>query len=95
MASHQAELSREGNFTEKKYLSISSLQTDDINPDGSSGCGRNSKIENNVQTKCTFCGDSNNYAEFFSKVSVRKRKKLVRPVICTTDTKKMYASEMF
>ena len=41
IASHQAELRREGNFTDQKYLSISSLQTDYLNLDSSSGCGRN------------------------------------------------------
>ena len=39
--SHQAELRREENFTDQKYLSISSLQTDYLNIDSSSGCGKN------------------------------------------------------
>ena len=51
IASHQAELRREGKFNGKKYLSISSLQTDYLNLDGSSGCGRNSEIANTVHTK--------------------------------------------
>ena len=31
IASHQAELRREGNFTDQKYLSISYIQTDNLN----------------------------------------------------------------
>ena len=41
IASHQEELSREEKFTNQKYLSISSLQTSELNLDRSSGCGRN------------------------------------------------------
>ena len=42
IASHQAELRREEIFADQKYLSFSSLQTDYLNLDSSSGCGRNS-----------------------------------------------------
>ena len=42
--SHQAALRREGNFTDQKYLSISYLQTDYINIDCGSGCGKNIEI---------------------------------------------------
>ena len=35
--SHQAELRREETFTDQKYLSISSLQTDSLNLDSISG----------------------------------------------------------
>ena len=59
IASHQAELRREEKFTDQKYLSISSLQTDYLNIDRISGCGRNSERENTVQTKCNFCGGAN------------------------------------
>ena len=45
---HQAELRREENFTDQKSLSISSLQTDYLNLDISSGCGKNSERENIV-----------------------------------------------
>ena len=83
--SHQSELRREETFTDQKYLSISSLQTYDINLHSSSGCGRNSEGANTVQKKCTFCGGDNHSTEYFSKGSDRKRKKLVRPVIQTTD----------
>ena len=41
MASHQAELRREGKNTDQKHLCISSLQTDYINLDRSSGSGKN------------------------------------------------------
>ena len=43
IASHQAELRREEKFTDQKDLSISSLQTDYLNMDSSSGFGRNSE----------------------------------------------------
>ena len=54
-ASHQAELRREGKFTDQKYLSISALQSDYLNLDSSSGFVRNSERSNTVHTKCTFC----------------------------------------
>ena len=60
-----------------KYLSISSLQTDYINIDRSSGCVRNSKISNTVQTKCTFCGGDNHSAEKCFK-SIRNEKEKAR-----------------
>ena len=43
IASHQAELRREETFNDQKSLNISSLQTDYLNLDSSSGCGRNSE----------------------------------------------------
>ena len=61
--SHQAELRREGNFTDQKSLSISPLKTGYLNLDRISGCGRNSEVENLVQKKCTFCGGANHSAE--------------------------------
>ena len=51
IASHQAELRREGKCTDQKYLFISFLQTDYLNIDRSSGCGKNSVRENIVHTK--------------------------------------------
>ena len=63
IASNQAELSREGKFTDQKYLSISSLQTDYLNIYSSSGCGKNSERENLVQKKCTFCRGANHSTE--------------------------------
>ena len=73
IAIHQAELRREGKFTDQKYLSISSLYTDYTNIDSSSGCGRNIEKANLVQTKCTFCGGANQYAEKCFK-RIRKKK---------------------
>ena len=90
IARQQAELSREEKFTDQKYLSISSLQTDYLNLDSSSGCGRNSERGNTVQTKCTFLGGVNHSAGFFSKGSERKRKHLVRMVIRTTDERNVH-----
>ena len=46
IAINQAELRREENFTDQKYLSISSLKTDYLNICSSSGCGKNSEKEN-------------------------------------------------
>ena len=85
IASHQAELSREEKFTDKKYLSLSSLQTDYLNLDSSSGFGRNGERANTFQTKCTFCGGVNHSLEKKLKGLDRKRKKLTRLVIWTTD----------
>ena len=44
-------------------MNISSLQTDYLNLDSSSGCGRNSERANTFQKKCTFCGGTNHSAE--------------------------------
>ena len=63
IASHQAELRIEEKFTDQKSLNISSLQTDYLNLERSSGFGRNSEREHAVQTKCTFCGGTNHSAE--------------------------------
>ena len=52
--SHQAELRREGKFTDHKSLSISSLQNDYLNIDSSLGGGRNIERTNTVQKKCNF-----------------------------------------
>ena len=70
---HQAELRREEKFTDQKYLSISSLQTDYLNLDRSSGSGENIERENIVQKKFNFCGGANNSAETYFK-RIRKEK---------------------
>ena len=79
IASHQAELSREENFTDKKSLKISSLQTYYQNLDSSSCCGRNGDRAHAVHTKCTFCGGNNYSAETIFK-RIRKEKEEARVV---------------
>ena len=63
IASHQAELRREEKFTDSKSLNISSLQTDYLNLDISSGFGSNSERAHAGQKNCTFCGGTNHFAE--------------------------------
>ena len=46
IASHQAELRKEEKFTNQKYLSISSIQTEYLNIDSSSGSGKNNDRAN-------------------------------------------------
>ena len=70
---------REEKFTDQKPLNISSLQTDYLNIDISSGSSRNSERSNYVQTKCTFCGGNNHSAEFVFK-GIRKEKEKARAV---------------
>ena len=48
IASHQAELRREEKFIDKKSLNISSLQTDYLNRDSSSGFVRNNERAHDV-----------------------------------------------
>ena len=62
-ASQQTYLRRD----DQKYLSISSLQTDYLNIESSSGCGKYSEIANIAHKKCNFCGGANHSAEFFQK----------------------------
>ena len=50
IASHQAELRREEKIPDQKSLNISSLQTDYLNLDRSSGFDRDSEGANHVQT---------------------------------------------
>ena len=63
VARYQTELRRETNFTDQKPLSISSLQTNDLNLESSSGFGRNIDRANTVPKKCTFCEGTNHSAE--------------------------------
>ena len=76
MSSPQVELRRKRKFTDHKSLSISSLKTEYINLESSSGCGRSSYRENTVQTKYTFCGGANHSAE---KYLIRIRKEKEKP----------------
>ena len=62
-AIHQAQLRREEKNTDQNSLSISSLQTDYLNLDRSSGSGKNSERGNLVQTKFIFCVGANHYAK--------------------------------
>ena len=79
IASHQAELRREENFTDQKSLNISSLQTDYLNLDSSSsGSSRHNEIAHSVQEKFTFCGGNNHSAGKSSKGLERKRRKLAQ-----------------
>ena len=56
-------------------MNISSLQTDYLNIDISSGFGRNSEISHDVHTKCTFCGGNNHSAsKYFKRVRKEKEK---------------------
>ena len=54
LAIHQAELRREKTFTDQKYLSITSLQTEYLNLEGSTYSGRYNKIENIVNKNSLF-----------------------------------------
>ena len=79
IASHQAELRREENFTDQKSLNISSLQTDDLNIYSSSGFGSNSERAHAVHTKSTFFRCNNHSAEKCFK-RIRKEKEESRAV---------------
>ena len=81
IASHQAELRVEEKFTDQKSLNISSLHTDYLNLDSSSGFGRNSERSNTVQKKCNFWGLLITLQKNVSKGLDKKRKKLVRLVL--------------
>ena len=75
IASHQAELRREERFTDQKSLNISSLQTDYLNLDSSSGVGSDSEMAHDVKTECTFCGGVNHSAEqCFKRIRKEKEK---------------------
>ena len=67
IASHQAEFRREEKFTDQKSLNISSLKTDYLNLDSSSGFSINSEIARSVNTKCTFCGGKNHCGKMLQK----------------------------
>ena len=68
---------REEKFTDQKSLNISSLQTDYLNLDSSSGFYRDSERAHDVQTECTFCGGINHSSEQCFK-RIRKEKKKAR-----------------
>ena len=70
---------REEKFTDRKSLNVSSLQTDYLNLDGSSGSSRNIERAHDVQRKCAFCGGNNHSAEKCFK-RIRKEKEKARAV---------------
>ena len=70
---------REETFTDQKSLNISSLQSDYLNLDSSSGSISNSERAHDVHTKCTFCGGNNYSAEKCFK-RIRKGKEKDRAV---------------
>ena len=74
IASHHEELGEREILLIKNIFSISSLQTDYLNVDRSSGFDKNIERENLVHTKFTFCGGDNHSAHLFSKVWESKRK---------------------
>ena len=76
IASHQAELRREENFTDQKSLNISSLQTEYLNIDSSSsGSSRHSERAHYVQERCTFFGGNNHSAEKCFKRIIKEKEK--------------------
>ena len=81
IASHQAELRREENFIDQKSLEISSLQTDYLNLDISSGFGTDSERAHTVQKECRFCGGVNHSAEQCFKAELRREEKISRSKI--------------
>ena len=75
IARHQAEFKREFKFTNQKYISISSLQTDYLSLESSWGYGYNFERENIVQKNCTFCGSANHSAEICFKIFRKEKEK--------------------
>ena len=67
ISSHQAQLRRDGKFTDQKSLFISYLQTDYLNIDIISGCGKKSERTNIVQKKCTVFGGAKHFVEKIPK----------------------------
>ena len=64
LASHQAELRREENYPDQKFLNISSLRTENLNLDSSqSGSSKHNEKANSAKAKCTYCGLSNHSVE--------------------------------
>ena len=70
---------REETFTDQKSLKISSLQTDYLNLESSSGSSRNSERAHAVQKKCTFCGGNNHSVKKCLK-RIRKEKEKSRAI---------------
>ena len=90
IASHQEHLRREGKFTDKKSFKISSLQTDYLNLDSSSGSGRKSERANTFRKITHFVEVLITLQKNVSKGSDRKMKKLVRLVLLTIDERNVH-----
>ena len=95
IVSHQEELNREENFTDQKYLSISFLQTDDINIYSSSSFGRNSERANTVQTKCNWVDVLITLQKHIFKSTRKEKEKARADGDLGKQTNGMYASEIF
>ena len=72
IAMHQEELRREEKLTDQKYSSISSLQTDDLDLDRSSGCGKTAR-DKIFPIKVHFLLKFQSFCRMFFK-SIRKDK---------------------
>ena len=80
LASHQAELRREGKYPDQKFLSVSSLQTKYLNLDSSlSGSSKHNEKANSAKAKFKYCGLSNHSVEKCFK-TIRKEKEKARSV---------------
>ena len=72
---HETELRKWEMFTDQKYSSFSFLQTDYLNIDSNSCCGRYNEIANTFQTKFKFCGYVNHSIEkYFRRIRQKKSK---------------------
>ena len=78
IANQQEELIRVGKITDQKSLNISSLQTEYLNLDSSSGFDRDIERAHDVQTECTFCGGVNHSAEQCFKTIKKENEKVPR-----------------
>ena len=85
IASHQAELRREEKFTDQKSLNISSLQTDYLNLDSSSGSSRNSERAYAVHPSAHFMEVIFTLQKNVSKGEEGKRKTLAQVMFWRID----------
>ena len=84
---HQGELRREEISTDKKCLSIPSLQTDYLNLSSRSGCGKIGRQQILFRQSVLFLEVPNILNKNVSKGSEKKREKLVRLVIRVIDVR--------
>ena len=75
IANHKAEWRREEKFTDQKYLSILSLQTDYLDLDSTSGCGKNRERAYLFHIRCTVFGDANHSTEKCFKRTRKEKEK--------------------